>query len=110
MDTPYNQQQQLPPKPDSNMILAVLSMALCCPLTGIPAVIAASKVDSLYYQGNYEASLQESKKARKWAIWGLFAPIIGFALFILFYVICIGGILALYAAVLAAIGAAFGHF
>ena len=60
-----------PVKPDNNMTWAILSTAVCCLLTGIPAVLAANKVDQLWEQGRYAEACQKASEAKKWAMWGV---------------------------------------
>lgn len=66
----YQQSQQQPIKPDSNMMLAMLSTLFCCVPTGIYAIILASKVDKLYYAGEYDEAEKASNSAKKWSIIG----------------------------------------
>ena len=75
------------PRPDNNMIWAVLSTIFCCLPTGIYAIILSAKVNDLYNQGDYAGAQQAADDAKKWALYGL---IISIAINILFYVIAIG--------------------
>lgn len=58
----FNVQQ----RPDNFMTWAILSTIFCCIPTGIAAIINANDVDSLWYEGKYEESLDAMKSARKW--------------------------------------------
>ena len=49
-------QEKKPVKPDSGMLLAILSTIFCCLPTGIVAIIKANKVDKLYYSGDYRGA------------------------------------------------------
>lgn len=64
------------PKPDNNMLGAVLSTVCCCLPLGIVAIIKASKVNTLYYSGQYEAAVLMADSARKWSIWALVAGVV----------------------------------
>ncbi len=68
--------QQQPVKPDSNMILAILSTIFCCLPTGIYAIILANKVDKLYYSGEYDEAEEASNGAKKWSIIGLVLAVV----------------------------------
>lgn len=64
------------PKPDNNMLGAVLSTICCCVPLGIVAIIKASKVNTLYYSGQYEEAVLMADRARKWSIWALVAGVV----------------------------------
>lgn len=64
------------PKPDNNMLGAVLSTICCCVPLGIVAIIKASKVNTLYYSGKYEEAVLMADSARKWSIWALVAGVV----------------------------------
>lgn len=77
------QQQQQPIKPDTHMLLAILTTILCCLPTGIYAIILANKVDKLYYSGQYDEAEDASNGAKKWSyisialgiVWGIICGI-----------------------------------
>ena len=73
------------PKPGNNMVLAVLVTVLCCLPLGVVSIIYASKVDNLYYAGDYAGALSAAKTARTWAIVGAVGSIIISLLYILIY-------------------------
>jgi len=60
-----------PPKPDSHMVMALISTLLCLPF-GIVALVNAAKVDSLYYDKDYEGAEDVSDNACKWAKRGFY--------------------------------------
>lgn len=64
-----------PPKPDSNMIWAIISISICLPF-GILALMESVKVDSLYSDGDVNGSIRASENAKKWAMWSICAWII----------------------------------
>lgn len=76
----------MPPKPDNNMIWAILSTVLCCLPIGIVAIIKASKVDSLYMQGNYTEAEDAAKSAKTWAFVGAGIGLLGGILYIILVV------------------------
>lgn len=83
----YQQPQQQPMKPDSNMILAILSTIFCCLPTGIYACILANKVDKLYYSQQYQEAEEASNGAKKWSIIGAVLAVVGWVLYFLFFVL-----------------------
>jgi uncharacterized membrane protein len=80
-------QQRPPMKPDSNLVWAILATVLCCLPFGIVAILAATKVDTLYAQGQYAAAEQASADARKWSIVAAAASLIATALYFGFIVV-----------------------
>lgn len=62
-------------KPQSYMWLAILSTLLCCLPFGIVSIVYASKVDSEWARGDYEAAQNNSDKAK---MWGIIAAAVGF--------------------------------
>ena len=85
------QPQAQPIKPDSNMILAILTTIFCCLPTGIYAIVQANKVDSLYYSGRYEEAEEASQSAKKWSIIGGILATVGILLYIVFVVLLAAG-------------------
>ncbi|MBI1265918.1 MAG: zinc-ribbon domain-containing protein [Cryomorphaceae bacterium] len=57
-----------PTKPDNHLAWAILTTLLCCMPFGIASIVAASKVDSLYNNGDYDGAIEASKNAQKWAV------------------------------------------
>lgn len=70
------------PKPKNWLVESILVLLFCCWPLAIPAIIAASKVDSTYARGDYQGALDASDNARKWVmasfITGLIANILVF--------------------------------
>jgi len=58
-------------KPDSHMVLAILTTICCCLPFGIVAVIKASKVNELYLTKQYAAAQNASSEALKWSVIGI---------------------------------------
>ncbi len=54
---------------------SILTTIFCCLPFGIVAIVNASKVGSLYAQGDYEGALDASKKAQKWTKISFFVAI-----------------------------------
>lgn len=55
-------------RPDNYLVWAILATVLCCWPLGIPSIVYAAKVNSLWDQGKKEESVNASKQAKKWAI------------------------------------------
>jgi len=67
----------LRPIPKNWLIESILVTIFCCLPFGIAGIVYATKVESLYYSGDYAAAEKASKEAKKWTIVGLIAfPII----------------------------------
>lgn len=75
-----------PIKPDSHMLLAILSTLFCCLPVGVYAIILASKVDGLYLMGEYEEAQMKADDAKKWSIIGM----VCWAVALLLYLILVG--------------------
>lgn len=91
----YQQPQPIMNKPDNNMAWAIISLVMCCLWTGIPAVLAASKVDSLWAQGRYTEAYEKAASAKKWAMWGAIGSVIFWVLYIVVYVVIMGAAIAM---------------
>lgn len=72
------------PKPDSNLVWAILSTLFCCIPLGIMAIINAAKVDDLYRNGDYAAAWEASNKAKKYSLYGAIACAVFVVLYVLF--------------------------
>lgn len=71
------------PKPDNNMVWAIICTLLCCLPLGIASIVYATKVDGLYAAGNYEAAKNASEQSKKFSKWGMISA----AVIIVIYVI-----------------------
>ena len=60
--------QDKPKKPDNYLVWAILSTLLCCLPLGIVSIVYSTKVDSLYFNGQYEEAAAKAKSAKTWAI------------------------------------------
>lgn len=68
---------------------SILVTIFCCLPFGIVGIINASRVSSLYVQGNYEEAKKVSSNAGKWTKIGFFIGLASIIIYILFYVIMI---------------------
>jgi hypothetical protein len=78
-------QQGQPPQIDNNMTMSIVSIFLFWPLA-IPAIINASKVNTLLQQGDYAGAQQAAGESKRWS---KLALIIGLSLWGLSLVCCI---------------------
>ncbi|MBR1881628.1 MAG: CD225/dispanin family protein [Muribaculaceae bacterium] len=81
------------PMPKTWLVESILVTLFCCLPFGIVGIINASKVSSLWSQGNeagYAASRQASKDAGKWTKIGFFIGLIGIVLYLLILGLGIG--------------------
>ena len=58
-----------PPPPENHMVWAILSTILCCMPLGVVAIIKASKVEQLWYQGFHAEAQKAADDAKKWSIY-----------------------------------------
>ncbi len=75
---------KLPPEPPIHnnppktwLVESILVTVLCCLPLGIVGIINATKVDTLYYKGEYKEALYYSDQAKKWTTWGFFISLFG---------------------------------
>lgn len=64
------QNQSMGNPPDNNLVWAILCTVMCCMPLGIVAIIKATKVNTLWYQGDHEGARQAAADAKKYSIWG----------------------------------------
>ena len=82
---PSGTSQPAMPKPGNNMILAVLTTVFCCLPLGIVGIVYASKVDGLYFAGDYAGALSAAKSARTWSVIGIVASLVISVIYFLIY-------------------------
>ena len=68
MTTPGGMPPDVQPKPNNNLIGAVLVTVFCCWPLGIPAIVFAAQVDGKHARGDY-AGAEDSAKKAKMFIW-----------------------------------------
>ncbi|MDE6116702.1 MAG: CD225/dispanin family protein [Duncaniella sp.] len=57
-----------PPMPNNYLAWAIVVTICCCIVTGIVAIVYASKVSPAYYRGDYLAAQKASERASMWVI------------------------------------------
>ncbi|GII24168.1 CD225/dispanin family protein [Planosporangium mesophilum] len=77
-----------PPHIDNNMTMSIVSIFLFWPLA-IPAIINASKVNTLLQQGDYAGAQNAAAESKKWS---KLAIIIGIVWYALVLICCVAGI------------------
>lgn len=81
--------------PDNNLVWAILCTVLCCLPLGIVAILKSTKVKELWAQGDHAGAQKAADDAKKYAIWGAAAGVIGLIIyFILVFAIGMGGAFA----------------
>lgn len=78
-----------PRVPENYLIWAILSTLFCCWPVGIVSIVYALRVDSRFNQGDYEASLEASVKAKKWAWISAISAGVFWLLYLLFFVVLV---------------------
>ncbi len=87
VDSSASLEQTYTQKPDSYLVWSILATVFCCLPFGIAGIVYASRVDSYWVQGYYEAAYKASKKARLYTIISVLCAIIPYVvLFIAFSV------------------------
>ena len=77
-------QTNKPPKPNNNLVWALITLLTCCQPAGIVSLVYSMKVDTLYSQGQYDLAQEKADLAKKWGIGGLIAGIIFWSFYIIF--------------------------
>lgn len=62
--------------PPTNLVWAILSTVLCCLPLGIVAIVYASKVTNLYYQGEFLKAQKASDRALYWSLASLITHLV----------------------------------
>jgi hypothetical protein len=75
------------PPPDNNLVWAILSTVMCCLPLGIVAIVKASQVNSLWFQGFHAEAHRAADEARKWAMWSAISSGILIALYLVFILV-----------------------
>jgi uncharacterized membrane protein YjgN (DUF898 family) len=76
-----------PPKPDNYLVWAILTTILCCLPFGIVSIVYSTKVDNLYYAGQYEEAQAKAKSAKTWAIIAAASGFIFLAIYLIVVVV-----------------------
>jgi hypothetical protein len=71
----------IPPRPNNHLALAIIVTILCCLPFGIAAIISASNVNSQYDRGDYEGAIRSSNKAQTWIIVSIVTGLVGSILY-----------------------------
>ncbi|GAA3560645.1 hypothetical protein GCM10022222_50560 [Amycolatopsis ultiminotia] len=79
---PYGPYSYGPP-PDNHLVWAILSTVFCCVPFGIVAIVKATQVNTLWYQGFPAEAHRAADEARKWAMWSALSLAILFGLYLL---------------------------
>lgn len=80
------------PRPQTYLAWAILATLLCCLPLGIPAIIYAAQVDSLWAQRRYDEAYRASRNAKNWTIASVVVSVAG----ILFYwILAFAGVISL---------------
>ncbi|MHC3002862.1 CD225/dispanin family protein [Gordonia sp. GN26] len=73
------------PEPDNNLVWAILSTILCCLPLGIVSIVKSLSVRKLWMAGDFAGAQRAADEAKKWAIWGAIAGIVGSILIVVIY-------------------------
>jgi len=70
-------------KPSNYLLLGILTTLFCCFPFGIVSIIYSSKTDDAWRAGDYDGARSFSRKARRFALWGMFWIVVVFVLYII---------------------------
>lgn len=70
--------------PKTWLVESILVTIFCCLPFGIIGIINATKIETLYYNGQYKQALNHSKLAKKWTLWGFFSMLVFWILYLVF--------------------------
>lgn len=89
----YQQQYQQPQgvKPKTWLVESILSTLFCCLPAGIAGIVFASKVDTLWAQGDIAGAEKASKDAK---LWTTISFGVGLVFIVLYMIVVIGGALS----------------
>lgn len=87
-------EQIKPPRPNSYLALAIISTVVCCLPLGIVSIVYATKVNSLYEDGNYDEANRASKNAKTWGLVSMGVAVLGFILYLLIFGVAFFGALS----------------
>lgn len=69
--------------PKTWLVESILITCICCLPFGIMGIVNATKIETLYSNGQYEQALYRSSQARKWVLWGFFIMLAFWIIYIL---------------------------
>ncbi|ATD69575.1 MULTISPECIES: CD225/dispanin family protein [Gordonia] len=75
------------PEPDNNLVWAILTTVLCCLPLGIVAIVKSTSVSKLWAAGDFAGAQKAADDAKKWAMWGAIAGVVGSILIVVAYVL-----------------------
>lgn len=78
--------QRIRPRPNNNLVGAILVTMFCCTPLGVPSIIYAIKVDDEYRMGNFDNAYAMAEKSTTWMIVAL---ILGFVFWVAYIVLII---------------------
>lgn len=79
-------------RPNNYLILAIFTTICCCLPLGIVGIVYASKVNSLYTMGQYDAAVEASNNAKKWSLIGIGCSV---AIYVIYIILIVAGVAAL---------------
>ena len=83
-----------PTRPNSYLALAIISTIICCMPLGIVSIVYATKVNTLYADGNYDEAIRASKNAKTWGLVSVGVAVVGLLIYILIFGVAIFGALS----------------
>jgi len=75
--------------PKTWLVESILVTCFCCLPFGIVGIVNSTKIESLYLGGQYELALHHSQLAKKWTLWGLWAAVAFWALYLVIVLVAV---------------------
>jgi hypothetical protein len=72
-------------RPSNYLILAIVTIFLCCNVTGVVSLIYAARVNAKWDGGDFDGAIADSKNAKLWGLVGLIGGFILIGLIFLIY-------------------------
>ncbi len=74
-------------KPNDYLVWAITTTVICCLPFGIASIVYSLRVNSDWNAGNYQSAIENSERAKKWAIWSAVAAAAFWIIYFLFILI-----------------------
>ena len=73
--------------PNNNLVLAIITTVLCCLPLGVWSIIKAAEVNGKWARGDYQGAQESAATAKKVAVWGIGAGLLGIVLYVVFILV-----------------------
>ena len=74
------------------MVGAIVATVLCCVPFGIPAIVNAAKVNSLWDEGDYQGAMEAASAAHKWMVTSIICGAIFGVIYLVYYIVVLAAV------------------